>query len=317
MLAELSRYGLDDFAAHPLTLAMVCILKSGTRRSLPRTPLELIQAVIEVLTRRWDDSKGVARESAVPLSGQDRVRCMAAVAYAAHEYSIPYELVRQATERFLSADNHRGIDVDLLLSEISQWFGILIPVTFSEWTFAHRTFHDYLAARCWVASGFQLRQVATWDARAAMAMSLVPDATEALAVALLAAKDLNPITDALRHGAKFVVDGVAPAVIERFKRFPSLYTFRRFPSRITAYTPHDFFALAPYDLLCATARSAAHDRSEAADLVMAYSAAEMKRRGERFPPDITSVLLQAYAAEPHFDVTRGSEVIRLQLRDVI
>jgi hypothetical protein len=81
LLKELDDHRLGEFAIHPLMLTMVCILKSGPSQEIPRRAIGLLRRAIDTLTFRWDEAKRVHRSSAIPLDGEERVRCLMRIAF--------------------------------------------------------------------------------------------------------------------------------------------------------------------------------------------------------------------------------------------
>ena len=67
LLAELIDRGFDDFIAHPLMLSLVCILKTSANVEIPRRTIGLVRRAIEILSFRWDEAKGINRQSMIPL----------------------------------------------------------------------------------------------------------------------------------------------------------------------------------------------------------------------------------------------------------
>ena len=220
LLSELSDRGFEDFAAHPLMLALICILRAGPLRALPRTSIGLLRRAVDTLTFRWDESKGIARDSKIPLDGDDRVRCMMSVAFVMKRYFESDIIVQRVTADYLRLQQRNDIPSERLLDEIAQWYGMLIPVADEQWTFAHRTIHDYLAARHWVESGtFASSRVTTWNARAAYAACLLPDATGSIVRALAASADIAAFVECLYNNARFNVEDVSAAILDHLVKY--------------------------------------------------------------------------------------------------
>ncbi len=85
LLNDLKGRGLADVLKHPLLLALVCIVKTGKMQLHSRSVLGLIERAIETLSFRWDEGKGVERESRTPLDGRDRINCLKRIAFNTRE----------------------------------------------------------------------------------------------------------------------------------------------------------------------------------------------------------------------------------------
>jgi NACHT domain len=82
LIDELIERGFSDFLGSPLMLTLVCILKTGPLKTLPRNTIGLIRRALDTLTFRWDESRGIEREGDAPLDGEERVRCLMRIAHA-------------------------------------------------------------------------------------------------------------------------------------------------------------------------------------------------------------------------------------------
>lgn len=316
LLAELDRHHFEDFASHPLMLAMICILKSGPMPELPRTPLRLIQRAINTLTLRWDDAKGVQRHTRLPVDGEDRVRCMMTVAFAMRDLVDSAALVERAAAVFLKLLHRDQISPSALLLEIAQWYGILVPASEMQWTFVHRSIHDYLAARYWVESGrYEPSAVEVWNSRAAYAACLSPNATKSIVNALIHSNDFGPIAECFYNNALFEVNDVAFALGEWFARVAGAFKITPRKGFDDVQTENDFFGIVQPDLLEALVRLAATKRTRARDALLAFSLAELAVRKRTLPPSLLRLLRAAYAGEGVWEVRRGRQGIRVAVAD--
>ncbi len=133
LLEELREHGFDDFAAHPLMLALVCVLKSGPDKEIPRRSIGLIRRAIDTLSFRWDQAKAVHRASKISLDGEERVRCLMRIAFYMPEPQAPWTIVSDALSAHLDLIHSNHIDKRQLVRELSQWYGILVPVDAHNW----------------------------------------------------------------------------------------------------------------------------------------------------------------------------------------
>lgn len=219
IIKELKERGFNDFIGNPLMLALVCILKTSSMPNLPNNSITLIRRAIDVLTFRWDERKGVAREATIEIDGEERIRCLMKIAY---KYNKPIGTELQAintTESYLKLIQKTEVSAIKLLLETAQWYGIFVPAFDGKWGFTHRTIHDFLAARYWVESGtFNCDKItrSQWDTRTAYAACLIPDATRCIINSLKRYREFHVIIECLQNNAPFDPQKVAKAVIKRF-----------------------------------------------------------------------------------------------------
>jgi hypothetical protein len=279
LLEEMQEHGFADFAESPLLLALVCILKSGPMTGLPRNTVGLIRRAVDTLTFRWDESKGIYRETTLPLDGEDRVRCLMRLAYGLAVVDAPEEKVRRVVAQQLELLQAKSVDVSKLLQEIAQWYGLFVPISESRWGFVHRTIQDFLAARYWVESGkFSPSRVTEWNARAAYAACLVPDATTSLVEALNKDPGILAVVECLYNNAAFDPGIVAVAVEDHFKKFGG-YSLKSETNMLVAETSQDFFAFAKDELINAILLRALDPAGHRhRSLLLAYTLAEVVAR---------------------------------------
>lgn len=306
LLEELDTHGFSGFAAHPLMLALVCILKSGPMPSLPRTAIGLIRRAIDTLTFRWDEAKGVYRESRLALDGEDRIRCMMRVAFGMRGLIEPEQVVLDLAADYLRL-LQKNLNPRVILMEIAQWYGMLVPTSEEQWTFVHRTIHDFLAARHWVEIGKFTPQSAAreWNARAAYAACLVPDASKHIALALTMSADIGPFVECLHNGAVFDTGEVAMAVVEHFARHEKTFTITQNVELIAFDTNQDFFRHTSDTFLLSLAVAGASGTTAAHQVVLAYTLADILRRGLEIPAPLLSQIRVRYASDRVFQVMRG------------
>jgi len=120
---------------------------------------------------------------------------------------------------YLGSIDRNDCDAHLLLDELAQWYGILVPTQVGYWSFVHRTIQDYLAAKWWVyREAFSASRVSRWNYRTAYAACLIEDATPCL-VAMLrnVATPIAIFAECLYNQVRFNPDAVAEALSQRVK----------------------------------------------------------------------------------------------------
>jgi len=211
MIRNLRALGLDSFTEHPLMLTLVCIIHTSTKKTIPKNTIRLISEAIRTLTYRWDEHKGVDRECKTILDGEERTRCLSMIAFNAQSFVLENHEIQTIINKYLFKQQIQKVDASILLDEIVQWFGIVVPVSMGQWGFIHRTIHDYLAAKYWVENAeFILESITQWDTRAAYAMCIMPDATKYLGVALRHKCEPIVIAQCLVNNAVFDSNIIAP-----------------------------------------------------------------------------------------------------------
>ncbi len=311
LIRELEARGFRSFASHPLMLALVCILKSGPVPDLPASPVRLLRRAVDTLTFRWDHAKGIQRESHLDLDGEDRVRCLMAVAYAMMDLAGPVQSVEQSVRRYLKLLHRQDIPAEQLLEELAKWYGILVPISDDRWTFVHKTLHDFLAARYWIESGrFSLQAVQVWNSRVAYAAALMPDATDIMVAALSSAERVPVFAEALSCGAVFHRKKVSDAIMRYFQAFPNRWSIARKGTDVSISTRDDFFPAAGDELLHTLATGALR-RTSVGDLVTGYAVSELSRRGVPLSLVTFNELKRAYRGDVIFRFSGGRTAVAL------
>jgi hypothetical protein len=319
-LLELESRGFSDFAKSPLMLTLACILKTSSMPSLPRNTIGLVRRAIDTLTFRWDEVKGIYRDSRLPLDGEERIRCLMRVAYHMKNPEASEDFIYPIVLDHLRLAQCGPVDPGKLLLETAQWYGLLVPIGDLQWSFVHRTVHDFLAARFWVESGrFAPSQVDAWNTRAAYAACLVPDATASIIDALRKEDNISVVAECLYNNAIFDVPRVAASLLKHFSRLPNRYQVSLNENILDAYTPDDIFGLMSDHLVEALLDVAtASRRKDIYDLMVAYTVCEFWRRGNPIPSHLAKRLMQIYSGKNlGFKVYRGGEIPRFTLADVL
>lgn len=278
--SELARRGFDDFLGHPLMLALACVLRTGPLKSIPSNAIGLIRRALDTLTFRWDESKGLARDSASPVDGEVRQRCLMRVAFECERVPVGNEVVESHVRKQLWLEQCEGIDTRRLLDEMARWYGILVPTASGEWEFVHKALHDYLAARYWVETGrFNPSSIERWSTRASYASCLLPDATFAVCCALRLTTGLTGFIECLHNRAAFDSPVVARAVHRAFREYKVHFTVNRQSFNFSLPPEADFFGLTKTDFLRELLLTDA-DPSDGRLVLSAYCLAELHRRVE-------------------------------------
>jgi hypothetical protein len=244
LVDEFRERRFDDFLAHPLLLALACIVKTSAAAITSRSVIKLIDHAINVLTFRWDESKGITREAL--LDGRDRIKLLKKLAFSFDTPRAPDKRVLPIAQAQLDLLRYEKLDATQVLLETAQFFGILVPST-DGWEFVHRTLHDFLAAQYWVESGqFFRTQKYKWNARTAYAACLIDDATDIMVGALTdPAEGIETFVEILSNEPDFKHSIVAEAILQFYlhQRVGHHYT-QDSPTKATAELKQPFIRLA-------------------------------------------------------------------------
>jgi hypothetical protein len=277
---ELEERGFGDFLSHPLLLALACIVKTSPSIVQPRSALRLLERAIEVLSERWDATKGLVRESTTPLDGRDRIQVLKRIAYIATSSSLPKGRAETAAQAQIDLLNVNKVNARQALLETAKFYGILVP-TEDGWEFVHRTVHDFLAASYWVETGgFAAVKKHTWTARTAYAACLTQDATDVFKAALQAPDGLPVVAEMLSNGAPMNLKIVAQALRNYFSQSGRTTVLSEPRSTVfTATLSSDFIRGAGTRVLDRLVDEYSKNRTAVTDTILAYCLLELKERG--------------------------------------
>lgn len=220
LISELDGKGFTSFWKNPLLLTLIMILKSSPSASIPSSSIGLIRRAISVLSFRWDNEKGLERESPCDIDAPDREQCLMFVAYNMNFLTIDeYDLIN-LTGEFLLLLGRTDLIPRKLLEEIAGFYGLLVPKDDGTWTFTHRTIHDYLAAKYAVENGkFDPWKVREWNARAAYSCCFLHDATASICIALRYSSGINILVEILNNTRRYSRTEVTQACITHYAEY--------------------------------------------------------------------------------------------------
>jgi hypothetical protein len=309
LLSDLRHRGLGDLLKHPLLLALVCIVKTGKLSLHSRSVLGLISRAIETLSFRWDEGKGVERETRLPLDGRDRINCLMRIAYNTRETRVPAERALALATKQLELLSCDHLDARQVLLETARFYGIFVPTADGDWEFVHKTLHDYLAAKLWVETGqFDPRSITQWDTKAAYAACLSADATGAMSAALKNKDSLSAFAEMLSNEASFDHGTICREIVAHYTRHSPEHFFEAQADRISVQLTQDFISIASTKFLLHIVETCTSERSRVTDTLTAYALAELLHRELRLPTRLYSRVLKLYRSPRFaFRVHRSAE----------
>jgi len=284
LINELIDRGFIDFLRNPLLLTLVCVLKTGPFPQLPKNTIGLIERSIQTLTRKWDDSRGIAREPSIVIDGEDRIKCLTRIAYHFNQPIGSESMALRHAEIQLKKIQLSHINPHDLLIEIAQWYGLFVPVEDSHWEFAHRTIHDYLAAKFWINTGaFSASKIShsMWNERTAYAASLVEDSTSIIHKALKHATDESVFIECLKNNASFDTMKVAKQLRARYKKLDDhwkLIVDDRDPKNVIIRIKPNVFKYASDDLIKSLIEVGSYTKDDVNTLIYVIALIEYSKR---------------------------------------
>ena len=319
VLSELRSRGLNDLLEHPLLLAMVCIVKSGSLSLHSRSVLALIDRALDTLSFRWDEGKGIAREERFPLDGRARIHCLMRIAYHSSTPQVSDRIVMQYAREQLDMLRWDDLDERQVMLEIARFYGILVPTGGGDWEFVHKTLYDYLGARFMMQTGiFNPEQIKSWNSRLAYAACLGPDATTSMVSALRAPDSFPAFVEMLSNDAPFDHSLVANALIKHYENFPQRHFYENRDSGVVSVQlSADFVGIASTKFLQDVTLICSAKRTKAKDTFFAYAAAELLDRKQGISRTAYAQAFNLYGKDFLFKVHRGSGWQSLRVSQLI
>ncbi|GAB4198112.1 MAG: hypothetical protein OHK0022_17020 [Roseiflexaceae bacterium] len=164
--------GLRDLARTPLLLTLLCLTFDATM-GFPARRVDIYEAALDVLLRRWDASRSVERDSIYrELSPARKRQLLARIAFDSFERGELFlrraELEQRIADfvgRLPGPASLRADDAAAMLAVIEAQHGLLVERAPGVYAFSHLTFHEYFAAHA-VADNLTDERLARLLARA-------------------------------------------------------------------------------------------------------------------------------------------------------
>jgi predicted NACHT family NTPase/transcriptional regulator with XRE-family HTH domain len=148
---------IQELATTPILLTLLCLV-FGIEGDFPKNRLDLYENGIEVLLKRWDESRDVEREQIYKnLDWQlkaDFLSHLALPTFVRSEYFIPQRRMRNYVSESIESLHKNHVDLefarmdsDAVLSAIQAQHGLLVERARGIYSFSHLTFQEYFAAR--------------------------------------------------------------------------------------------------------------------------------------------------------------------------
>lgn len=281
IVSDLHTRGFADLLRHPLLLTLACIVSSSSLEIRSRNVVSLIEAAISTLSWRWDQGKGLKRETVTPLDGNARVKCLKRIAFCLEIESAAQQRVLGIVRKQLELMRWEHVDPVSVLTEMAQFYGIFVPVA-DKWGFVHRSIQDFLAAQYWVETGEFAHALTQgnlrFDSRTAFAGCLLEDATSVMELALQRKEGLPIFAEMLMNDPSFNHPKIAKAIENYYAQYKGDHFYERTENKIECHIEQDFISNASSKFLDYIVQVCGPTRSRTTDTLSSYAIVELTRR---------------------------------------
>jgi hypothetical protein len=280
IVRDLNARGFADLIRH-LLLTLASLVRSGSSDIQARNVVSLIEAAVNTLSLRWDQGKGITRESTTPLDGTARVKCLKRLAYTLDLEPAQEHRVVNIVRKQLELMRWEGVEPLEVLLEMARFYGIFVPIA-DRWGFVHRSLQDFLGAQQWVETGRFAEEVARgnlkFDSRLAFAGCLVEDATQVMEMALQREEGLPIFVEMLMNDPSFRHDRIGSAIVRFYEKYKGEHYYVRTDDKIECALEETFISDASSKFLDYIVQACAPIRGKTTDTLAAYAIAELCRR---------------------------------------
>jgi hypothetical protein len=318
IMTDLQQRGLGDLLRHPLILTLACIVKSSSLDFRAKNITSLIEAAIQTLSLRWDQGKGLRRESTTPLDAAARVKCLKRLAFYLELEPARQQRVLDVTRKQLELMRWDTVDPLSVLNELAQFYGMLVPMA-DKWGFVHRSLQDYLAAQYWVETGQFASAVQAgnipMNSRTAYAACLIDDATSVMEATLSRFDGLPTFAEMLMNDASFNHSRIAALIVSFYEKYKGEHYYRRTEEKLECNVADDFVSDASSKFLDYVVQVCGPKRGKTTDTLVAYAIVELVRRNFSLSQRAFAACKQNFGRDSFvFDVIPKTS--SLKLRDV-
>lgn len=314
IVSDLYRRGFSDLIRHPLLLTLASLVRSSSSDIRARNVVSLIDAALNTLSLRWDQSKGLTRESTTPLDGTARIKCLKRLAYTLELEPVQEHRVVNIVRKQLELMRWEHVEPLEVLLEMARFYGIFVPIG-ERWGFVHRSLQDFLAAQYWVETGEFAEALSrgelAFDSRTAFAGCLMENATSLMEMALQREDGLPIFVEMLMNDASFRHDRIGRAIVGFYERYKGEHYYVRTEEKIECALDEQFISDASSKFLDYIVQTCAPIRGKTTDTLAAYAIFELARR--RIP--LSAIAYQAckksYPTEKFVFDVRNKGILRL------
>jgi len=290
-------YGFSDLLSHPLMLTLACIVQTSTQNVNPRSALKLLSRALTVLSYRWDEQKGIKREEAVTIDGEDRLQILRKIAHGAKSAFVQDLRAITTTQQELIRLAHDNADPRRVLEETAQFYGIFVPSD-NGWEFVHRTLQDFLAAQHSVKTGeFARKSRHEWNARTSYCACLMDDCTEVLMEALRSVNGLSTAAEILDNTSTYAPARISKCIVEYFSKDRRTVVYEHDNHGVSGELSSDFLRFANTRTLNQIIEDCSSTRMPQKDIIVGYVIFELLQRKIACDHSVFKVALKGYGTE--------------------
>jgi len=289
-------YGFSDLLSHPLMLTLACIVQTSTQNVNPRSALKLLSRALTVLSYRWDEQKGIKREEAVTIDGEDRLQILRKIAHGAKSPFVQDLRAITTTRQELIRLAHDNADPRRVLEETAQFYGIFVPND-SGWEFVHRTLQDFLAAQYSVKTGeFARKTRYEWNARTSYCACLMDDCTDVLIAALHSEGGLSTAAEILDNTSTYDPIRISKGIVEYFSKHRRTIVYANDNHGVSGELSSDFVRFANTRTLNQIIEDCSSVRTPEKDIIVGYAIFELLQRKLHCDHSVFKAAVKGYGA---------------------
>jgi hypothetical protein len=281
VIHELYERGFSDLVRHPLLLTLAALVTSSSSDIRARNVVSLIDGALSTLSLRWDQGKGLRRETTTPLDGIARTKLLKRLAYTFDLEPVSEHRAVGVVRKNLELMSCEGIEPLEVLLEMARFYGIFVPIA-GEWGFVHRSLQDFLAAQYWVETGAFAAVLGEgklkFDSRTAFAGCLVEDGTRVMELALAERAGLPVFVEMLVNDASFKHDRIASAIRRFYETYGGEHYYHRTDEKVECALTQEFVTGASSKFLDYVVQACGSARGRTSDTLAAYAIIELLRR---------------------------------------
>jgi len=290
-------YGFSDLLSHPLMLTLACIVQTSTQNVNPRSALKLLSRALTVLSYRWDEQKGIKREEAVTIDGEDRLQILRKIAHGAKSAFVQDLRAITTTRQELIRLAYDNADPRRVLEETAQFYGIFVPND-NGWEFVHRTIQDFLSAQHSVKTGeFARKTKYEWNARTSYCACLMDDCTHVLVMALGSEGGLSTVAEILDNTSTYDPTRISKAIVEYFSKHRRTVVYTNDNHGVSGELTSDFLRFANTRTLNQIIEDCSSIRTREKDVIVGYAILELSQRKLACDHVVFKTALKNYGTE--------------------
>jgi len=157
--------GLKELAQTPLLLGLLCITYEDNL-TFPARRIEIYQDAIDILLKRWDNTRMIQRDEPYRILSPNRKKQMLAriaqASFEDSEFLLPRRDLAKQIEDFMQTapEIKEEVDGEVVVQAIGAQHGMFVERSYGYYSYAHLSFQEYFTAE-WFAKRNRLDQLLT------------------------------------------------------------------------------------------------------------------------------------------------------------